>query len=95
MSKERKAKWESGNPRFKLDGKEEHAIVGKVYEYKPTGLIVLCIAEDLETFTGLVVKKARKDKEGAKYKVGKKLKDLNTFNTDWWKVEGGIPDLYE
>lgn len=92
----KESKYESGNPRFHKDGSEEHIIVGKAYEFKPSGTIVVCIDEDLETFTGIVVRRSiKKDSNNKRYKLGKVIKNLDSSNISWWKLKGGIPKLSE
>lgn len=72
------------NPRFHSDGREEHAIIGEFYLWKPTGAIVLCVSEDLEVFKGVVIKGVKAGDNPTK--LGQVIKHCSTFNRNWFKL---------
>lgn len=67
-----------------------NAIVGKAYKWKPSGAIFICIAEDLETWIGVVIYKNIKGC-AKEYKV--KLGQVHSLNADsnlWIPIEGKL-----
>lgn len=63
--------------------------IGKAYKFIWSDVIVLCIDEDLETFTGVIIKSSSKAKG---YTVGSVSKNWNS-DSDWIPLKGKIKKL--
>lgn len=66
-----------------------NAIIGKAYKWKLSGAIFLCIYEDLETWTGIVIQKHTIKDCVDKVKLGQ-IYSLNADSEYWIKIKGKL-----
>lgn len=66
-----------------------NAIVGNAYKWKLSGAIFLCIYEDLETWTGIVIQKHTIKECENKVKLGQ-IYSLNADSKYWIKIKGKL-----